>query len=313
MSKILLIGEPMALLIAQEPGSLALADHFERRLAGAEINVSIGLTRLGHEAVYFTRIGRDPFGEYVVNMLEKERIATDYIMYDDVYKTGIQLKNKVTEGDPTTAYYRKGSAFSHLTPDDIEKIDLSTIDYIHVTGIPPALSTGCEEATYRLVERAKANDIFLSFDPNLRPALWQDQDHMKQVINRLASKADLILPGQEEGLLLCGTDDPEKIADFYQGLGIDKIVVKTGSAGAYVREGGDSYTVPGFKVDQVVDTVGAGDGFAAGVISGIAEGIPLRDAVLRGNAIGAIQVTHISDNEGLPTVDQLKSFMKGHA
>lgn len=66
----------------------------------------------------------------------------------------------------------------------------------------------------------------------------------------------------------------------------------------------------GFKVDKVVDTVGAGDGFAAGVITALMEGLPLKEAVRRGNAIGAIQVTSRGDNEGLPYPDQLKAFME---
>ena len=309
MSKILLMGEPMALLIAEEPGPLELADKFERRLAGAEVNVCIGLTRLGHQALYLTRLGNDPFGVFVENQLKKEGISTDYIIYDDVYRTGIMLKNRVLAGDPTTAYYRKGSAFSHLNENDINQISLDGVEYIHVTGIPSALSDSCQAAAFRLIDRAKEKGIFISCDPNLRPSLWQDKAQMKAVINKLSTKADLVLPGIEEGLVLCGTDDPAKIADFYQNVGVKKIIVKLGPKGAYVRDNDESAVVSGFKVEKVIDTVGAGDGFAAGVLSGIAEGLSLKDAALRGNAIGAIQVTHISDNEGLPTPDELKKFM----
>lgn len=309
MSKILLMGEPIALLIAKEIGPLDQIDQFERKLAGAEVNVCIGLTRLGHEALYLTRLGRDPFGLYITEKLKKENISTNYIIYDDVYKTGIQLKSKVLVGDPVTEYYRKSSAFTFLNSLDVDKIDFTDIEYVHVTGIPPALSETCRDATYKLIELAKSNNIFVSFDPNLRLTLWQDKKYMKDIINDLSSKSDLILPGKEEGLILCGTDKPERIADFYQNLGVNKIIIKIGPAGAYVRDENDSYIVCGFEVEKVIDTVGAGDGFATGVISGIAEGLSLKDSVLRGNAIGAIQVTHVSDNEGLPTHDQLKSFM----
>ena len=88
------------------------------------------------------------------------------------------------------------------------------------------------------------------------------------------------------------------------------MITKVGSEGAYVTTATEEYLVPGFKVDKVVDTVGAGDGFAAGVITALMEGQTLKEAVRRGNAVGAIQVMSRGDNEGLPYPDQLKTFMK---
>ena len=220
------------------------------------------------------------------------------------------LKSKVSSGDPITAYYRKGSAFSYMTAEDIEKIDFDDVELVHVTGIPPALSLGCREATYKLIEKAREKGAYITFDPNLRPALWESKEVMIEVINNLASKCDLILPGTEEGLILTGSNDPDKIADFYQKLGVNDIIIKEGSKGAYVRSGSKSYRKKGFKVEKVIDTVGAGDGFAVGIISGILEELDLEEAVVRGNAIGAIQVTFVSDNEGLPTREELDNFLK---
>ena len=309
MSKILLIGEPMALLTADRVGSLEAIEHFTRTMAGAEVNVCIGLTRLGHQVIYVTKLGDDPFGHYIKKSLERENITTDFINFDSIYKTGIQLKSKVLKGDPVAPYYRKGSAASRLCATDIDEINFSDITYVHITGISPALSGSCRKATYRLIERAREHGVFVSFDPNLRPALWANEGEMIEVINDLASMADIVLPGVEEGMILMGSDDPEKIADFYQNLNINQVVVKVGPEGAYVRDGDKSEMITGFKVDEVVDTVGAGDGFAVGVISGLVEGLTLKAAVLRGNAIGAIQVTHSSDNEGLPDKEKLRAFM----
>ena len=309
MAKVLLIGEPMALLIADTVGALEEVESFTRKLAGAEVNVCIGLTRLGHEATYVTRLGHDPFGNYCMKALEKEGISTTFITFDDEFKTGMMLKGKVLDGDPPVAYYRKGSAASKMTPEQMDAIDLSGFDLVHMTGILPALSLECRAATKRLMERAKGAGITVSFDPNLRPTLWESKKIMAETLNDLARLSDIILPGIEEGLTLMGSDDPEKIADYYQELGIKQVVVKVGPAGAYVRDGSASAMIPGFIVETVVDTVGAGDGFATGVISGIIEGLSLADAALRGNAIGSIQVQHISDNEGLPTRSELEAYM----
>ena len=307
--KVLLIGEPMALLIADTTGPLEEVESFTRKLAGAEVNVAIGLTRLGHTATYVTRLGEDPFGIYTKATLEKEGISTDFITFDEEYKTGMMLKGKVLDGDPHVAYYRKGSAASKMTPELMETLDLSSFDLVHMTGILPALSPECRKATKRLMERAKEAGITVSFDPNLRPSLWESKEVMVETLNDLAELADIVLPGIEEGLTLMGSDDPKEIADFYQGLGAKQVVVKVGSNGAYARDQKISTMIPGFKVETVVDTVGAGDGFATGVISGVIEGLSFNDSVLRGNAIGSIQVQHASDNEALPTRDELETYM----
>ena len=312
MSKVLLFGEPMALFRAEVEGPLEEVELFKRSLAGAEVNVCIGLTRLEHKVSYITKLGEDPIGKYIKSFLEREGIGTEFITFDSKNKTGMMLKSKVSVGDPVTSYYRKGSAFSNMNVEDIEKIDLEEVKLIHVTGIPPALSKNCREATYRLMDRAKDKGIFITFDPNLRPALWESKEAMIKVINELATKCDLILPGIEEGLILTGSSEPEDIANFYQNLGIDEIIIKLGSKGAYVRNGKESYIQKGFKVENVIDTVGAGDGFAVGIISGKLEELSLRDSVIRANAIGAIQVTFSSDNEGLPKRKELFDYIENN-
>ena len=309
MAKVLLIGEPMALLIADSVGPLEEVEGFTRKLAGAEVNVCIGLRRLGHKATYVTRLGRDSFGKYAKKTLEGEGISTDFVTFDDEFKTGMMLKGKVLDGDPDIEYYRKGSAASKITTKQMDAIDLSGFDLVHVTGILPAVSLECRAAMKRLMERAKEAGVIVSFDPNLRPMLWESKAVMVETLNDMARFADIILPGIEEGLTLMGSDNPTRIADYYQGLGARQVVVKIGPEGAYARDEESSAMIPGFKVETVVDTVGAGDGFATGVISGVIEGLPLTEAVRRGNAIGSIQVQHSSDNEGLPTREELEAYM----
>lgn len=230
-----------------------------------------------------------------------------------MYRTGIQLKNRVTDGsDPYAPYYRKGSAASHITISEIDAIDLTDVELVHVTGIPPALSQRARKATFRLMDRAKEAGIFITFDPNLRPVLWEDEETMCTVLNQLAAKADVVLPGIGECKILAGTEDKKEAADFYQKLGVKTVIIKDGSKGAYVQTADENYDVAGYKVEKVVDTVGAGDGFAVGVLSGILEGLDLKDSVKRGNAIGAIQVMNIGDNEGLPTPKELKAFQESN-
>ncbi|WP_041138076.1 sugar kinase [Beduini massiliensis] len=309
MAKILLFGEPMALFTATEYGSLKDVKTFERSLAGAEINVGIGLVRLGHEVTYLTRLGEDPLGYGISQRLVEENIDTSMITYDPIYKTGMMMKNIVKTGDPEIAYYRKGSAFSHMHPNIINTLDLSHYDLLHVTGIPCALSEDCREATLRLVRKAKTSGLKISFDPNLRPSLWSSEEIMIETIHEIATYADMILPGISEAEILMGSDDPDQIADYYLQMGIQQVIIKLGSKGAFVKSEQERFIQPGYKVENVVDTVGAGDGFAVGMISAVLEGLSLKEASDRANAIGAMQVSVLGDNEGLPTIEQLKAYM----
>ena len=313
MANVILFGEPMALLTADTTGPLETIEHFTRSMSGAEVNVAIGLTRLGHKAQYLTRLGDDPFGHYIENALKSNGIGTNLVSYDPVYRTGIQLKNRVTDGsDPYAPYYRKGSAASHISEKEIEDLDLSDIDLVHVTGIPPALSESARKASRTLMKKAKEAGITVTFDPNLRPALWENEETMRAVLNDMAQYADIVLPGIAECGVLAGTCDPEAAAQFFLDKGPQTVIIKDGSHGAYLITAQENIKVPGFKAEKVIDTVGAGDGFAVGVISGLLEGLPMEEGVRRGNAIGCIQVMTAGDNEGLPTPDELRDFCRKH-
>lgn len=313
MPEIILIGEPMAMFVADNVGKLEDVEKFTRSLAGAEVNVCIGLKRLGYDVSYVTKLGVDPFGKYIKNFLVNEGIDTSYITFDSKFPTAFQIKGKTEVGDPEVVYFRKGSAASHMSVEDIENINFDEVKHVHVTGIPPALSETCKEATYEMIRKAKEKGLYVTFDPNLRPTLWPSKEEMVRVINDIASKCDMVLPGVGEGLILTGSEDPNAIADFYLNLGVKTVIVKVGDKGAFVKTKYESYTVPGFKVGKVVDTVGAGDGFAVGVISGLLEKLPLREAVLRGNAIGSLQVMVPGDNEGLPSREKLEQYLKEQA
>ena len=314
MIEVLTIGEPMGLMVADEVKPLKDVEHYTRFVCGAELNFAVGIARLEHGVAYVSRVGNDPFGAHIKDFLKENKIDNRYVNYDDEFMTGMQLKAKVESGDPEVVNFRKNTAFSHLTPADIEHIDWSTVKHLHSTGIPPALSTSCRETAGKLMDTAREKGVRISFDPNLRPALWKSKEEMVKTINYLATKADIVLPGVGEGEILMGSRDPEKIADFYlkqPGTHTKTVIVKVGAEGSFVKTAdGKSFKSPAFKVEHVVDTVGAGDGFAVGTISALLEGMTLEEAVHRGAAIGALAVMVRGDNEGLPTRAQLKAFME---
>lgn len=303
----------MGLFRAQEYGAVKDVSRFTRSVAGAELNVGIGLSRLDHKVKYVTKLGVDPIGEHIFDYLNDEHMDTSSVLFSDNHETGLMLKNKVSDGDPVTAYYRRYSAFTTLSVEEIKNLDVESIKLLHITGIPPAVSFSVREAIFYLMKKAKEAGTFITFDPNLRPSIWESEKTMISVLNELASYADVVLPGIAEGEILMGSDDVEEIAQFYLNQGAQVVITKSGAHGAFVTEKGkETVNVKGFKVDKVVDTVGAGDGFAVGIIHAYLSGRSWTEAAVYANAIGSLQVQHLGDNEGLPTRSRLESYIANY-
>lgn len=307
---VLCFGETMAMFVAEQPGDLAQVSQFTRRIAGADSNVAIGLARLGFKVRWLSRVGDDSLGRFVIDSLRQEGLDCDGVEVDPRHPTGFQLKARRDDGgDPKVEYFRRHSAASHLSPAIIDGQRLQ-VRHLHATGIPLALSPTCRALSHALVDTLRAAGRSISFDPNLRPSLWPDSATMIREVNALAAKADWVMPGLEEGRLLTGLREPADIAAFYLDKGAGLVVIKLGEQGAYFRTQRDEGQVGAVPVSQVVDTVGAGDAFAVGVLSGLLEGRDLPTAVARGNWCGSRAVQSRGDMEGLPWRHELEDVEK---
>ncbi|MFF7061534.1 PfkB family carbohydrate kinase [Pseudomonas sp. NPDC008258] len=304
---VLCFGETMAMFVAEQAGGLATVSQFGKRIAGADSNVAIGLARLGFKVRWLSRVGNDSLGRFVLESLRREGLDCSGVEVDGNYPTGFQLKSRSDDGsDPVVEYFRRGSAASQLSPAHI-RADWLQARHLHATGIPLALSQGCRALSHALVDAMRAAGHSISFDPNLRPSLWPDQASMVREINALAAKADWVLPGLEEGRLLTGQRSPADIAGFYLDQGVELVVIKLGDAGAYFRSSKGEGQVAPVPVSRVVDTVGAGDAFAVGVLSALLEGRAVAEAVARGNWCGSRAVQSRGDMEGLPLRHELEA------
>jgi 2-dehydro-3-deoxygluconokinase len=302
-------GEAMAMFIASEGGALSDVNAYTRGLAGAEVNVAVGLARLGFGSGWVSKVGKDAFGAYITKRLSKEGVNTDHVLVDRHYPTGFQLKSKVLTGDPEVQYFRKGSAASHLNVQDFDPGYFGSAKHVHMTGIPLAISKETRGFADHVLTFMKNRGKTVSFDPNLRASLWSTKDEMIAVTNEFAFQSDLFLPGLNEAHILTPYKDPSDIASYYLEKGVQCVVIKLGEQGAYYKTMTEEGHVPPFHVSQVVDTVGAGDGFAVGVISGWLEALPLKTSVIRGNAIGALAVQSTGDHDGYPTRVQLNDYI----
>jgi sugar/nucleoside kinase (ribokinase family) len=301
------LGEAMTLFVAETPGPLDGVMQFSKRTAGAETNVAIGLARLGFKVGWQSRLGDDSMARYLLAAIGGEGVDCSRVASVVGERTAFMFKGRVEDGsDPPIEYQRQGSAASQFGPEHLDETQIAAARHLHVSGVFPALSASTLAATRRAMAVARAHGKTIGFDPNLRPTLWPSREAMRETINSLAAHADWVLPGLEEGRLLTGRDTPEAIARFYRERGAKRVVVKLGAEGAHFDDA-DAGTgrVSAFPVAEVIDTVGAGDGFMVGVTSALLEGRSLAAAARRGAWIGARCVQVRGDTEGLPTRAQL--------
>jgi 2-dehydro-3-deoxygluconokinase len=318
------LGEAMVLLAAEETGPLAQVRRFSKHTAGAETNVAVGLARLGLRVGWVSRLGNDTMGQFLRDAFMKEGIDCSQVTLVPGARTGFMFKGRVDDGtDPPIEYHRQGSAASLMGPNDLPLAWLQTARHLHVTGVFAALTPATLAATQTAMATVRAQGGSISFDPNLRPALWASEAHMRSTINALAAQADWVLPGLDEGRLLTGCNTPEDIAQFYitqmkasqhaspRGQGV---VVKLGADGAYFATAASIQGyVPAFPVAKVIDTVGAGDAFAVGIISALLEDLTITQAVQRATWMGARAVQVRGDSDGLPTRAELNAAKNLHS
>jgi sugar/nucleoside kinase (ribokinase family) len=305
---IVTFGEMMQMFVAETPGPLEQVMTFTKRTAGAETNFAIGIARLGLRMAWASRLGTDSMGRYLLAEMQRERVDCSKVVCDAQQRTGFQFKGRTLDGsDPPVEYHRQGSAASRMTPDDVDEAWLCSARHLHATGVFAAISPSARAASQKAIATMRGVGRTTSFDPNLRPTLWSSPEQMRSEINALAFQADWVLPGIDEGRFLTGEHTPEAIARFYRHRGAKLVAVKLGPEGAYYDSDEGAAYVPGFPVRQVIDTVGAGDGFAVGLVSALLEGRSVADAVRRGAWIGARAVQVLGDTEGLPTRAELEA------
>lgn len=299
------IGESMVLFSTEQ--QIKYSSTFNCRVAGAESNTMIGLSKLGHESGWISRIGDDAIGEKVLASIRSEGVDTSYVHVDESAATGIFLREQTTADTSSISYYRSHSAASRLVPEDINSTYINKAKYVYITGITVALSKKCEETIFHLIKVAKELGKTIVFDPNIRKQLHGESE--RETLKTIIGLSDIILPGLAEGHYLFGTNDCEEIADHCLELGATLCVVKLGERGAYFKQDSHQGSVNPFSVSRVIDPIGAGDGFAAGLLSGLLDSLSIEDAVSRACAVGSYVTQIHGDIEGLPTKTKLHQYM----
>ena len=273
-------------------------------MAGAESNVAIGLARLGHTVRWGGRVGSDEVGAFILRTLRAESVAVDTVVVDSERSTGLMIAERRVADVSRVSYYRAGSAGSALAATDAEACIADAPRILHLTGITPALSSSAAEAIATAVRLARHVGALISVDVNYRSRLWTPQE-ARPVLSKLVRSAHIVIASEDElGLVVTQPEDESAAAGELAAYGVSQLVIKRDASGATVWHDGGAHHAAAIPV-TVLDTIGAGDAFAAGYLSGVLDGIGPAAALHRGTVTGAFAVAAVGDWEGLPTRDEL--------
>ena len=302
------LGEALVVMDPLSKGPLRHVGSFEKHLGGAEFNVAVGLSRLGHRVGWAGSLGDDEFGAEILAFARGEGIDVSAVNLDPEAPTGLYFKEWRALGQLRVHYYRAYSAASRMRFDDLDLDYLLSGGILHLTGITPALSESCHETIERLLSAANERGTTVSFDLNVRKTLLGDRDP-REVLGPLAARADVLFLSDDEAGLMFGGGEPSDVETGMEDVRAGTVVVH-GAGGAFAVEEAGVSEMAGYSVD-VVDTVGAGDAFVAGFLSGRLRGWETVGCLDLANACGACAVTVPGDLKGLPTEAEALALLRG--
>lgn len=305
-------GEILIDMIPTKVGNYIGVPAFEKCFGGAPFNFAVGAARLGSGVGALCAVGEDAFGEFLLETLRKNGIDVSKVKAKRA-RTTLSFVVRARGGERSFFFYRMPwveTADTLLSPEDVEPAYVRGARVLHYSGV--ALSHSPErEAIRKAVSIARESGTMVSYDPNIRLDLWGSPAELKGSCEEAFSNSDVVLLAKDEAEYLYGRSSPEQVADrILKEHGPEIVAVKLGGAGSYVKsKDGAELRKPAFKV-KVVDTTGAGDGWAAGFLHGLARGWDLGKCAIVANAVGGLVVTKIGAITAMPSRAELRRFLR---
>jgi 5-dehydro-2-deoxygluconokinase len=272
---------------------------FTRFVGGFAGNAATGLARLGVRTAIVSRVGDEGHGEFVRDFLSGEGVDVGFLRVDPDWQTPPTFCEIWPPDRFPILFYRKPTAPDwQIQPSDYDAEVVAEAPILYATGTGLAQSPS-RETTLAALAAHRGTTVF---DLDWRPAVWPDPAEFRTVAREAIASAELVIGNEEEVEAAAGS------VDALLAAGVRRLIVKRGERGCTVIEDGETVDVPGFPV-EVVNGLGAGDAFAAAVGHALLRGLPLREAVRRGNMAGAIVASRLACSEAMPTLDELESAL----
>lgn len=311
MSDVYTLGEAMIRLSVRPGESLETSSSFEVHAAGAEANVAMTLSRLGRTVSFASALPDGPLGRRVLNDLKAAGVECSGTLVVPGARMGTYFVELGREPMPARVIYdRARSAAAGFTVDDVRWDVFDAAEIIHISGITPALSESCLEAALHMTQRAGMTGKLVSIDVNYRSKLWTPRE-ASETLSRMMDGAHVVVCTQEDcqDLFDITAEPAEAAAKLSDSFGIHRVVVTSGAAGSWWHENGSpGGHFPAIAV-EVIDRIGAGDAFMAGVLDGVFED-DLALGVRRGTALAALALTTRGDRP-VATRDQIDQLLAG--
>ena len=265
MINILCIGEALIDMICTDKDvSLSNGENFLKKPGGAPTNVAAAISALGGEAYLSAKVGKDPFGDHLVAVMKAFNVRTDFIIQDANYFTTFAFVSLLANGE-RDFYFNRG-ADAQLSKEDISKIDLQQFPIVHFGSATGFLPGPLQETYDYLFEQALANNCFISFDPNYRQLLFQnDQAFFIKKSWQYIEACNFFKVSDEEALLITGEKNIEDAASMFSKKSKAIFAITIGKEGTLLGIKGQTFKVESLPVDPV-DTTGAGDAFVGAVL-----------------------------------------------
>jgi fructokinase len=265
MKKILCIGEALIDMICTDKGkSLSDGNNFLKKAGGAPTNVAAAIAALGGNVELLAKVGSDPFGRHLIDVMQEFKVSTKWVLQDPDYFTTFAFVSLMENGE-RDFYFNRG-ADSQLSVKDIAHVDLNEFSIVHFGSATGFLPGPLQAAYQGLLQQCLQHDVFISFDPNYRHLLFQgnNETFIDQSWNFLKS-CHFFKLSDEEAMLITGTATLGDAAETLLQKTSAVFAITLGKEGTMLGINGQTIIVPSIPV-KPVDTTGAGDAFVGAVL-----------------------------------------------
>jgi fructokinase len=308
MVDVIAIGEILIDLIADIPAT-PLEDQttFKRFAGGAPANFVVGVRHLGLSSGMITKVGNDFFGQFLIKTLGNQGVDTSQVKITNEYKTALAFVGLDKQKSPIFSFYRSPCADIMLKPEEINEEYIKSAKLL-MCGTVSMADEPARSAIFKAIEYAKKHGLKVACDPNLREDLWHNKDPRDQIF-KVLKDTDIFLPSASEAEFIT-EEKGEKAFEAILELGPSVVGITHGAEGATILTKEGTFYAPSYDVD-VVDTTGAGDAFAAGLITGLLTKMPLEKIPYFANAVSALKITR-KGAMNIPFKQEVDNFMKIH-
>ena len=287
------------------------AETFHADLGGSSANICAGICKLGGRAALVTSVSDDAVGRFCINRLRHYGVDTTYVRsIGGEYRTSLAVYESRLD-DFQNVIYRNGAADFQVTEADVDRVEYSQFGALITAGTVLAAEPS-RSATFRAFENAKAAGLPVIFDIDYRPYSWPSAEVASEVLTKAGENSDMIVGNDEEfgfmaGGIEKGLDMARSLADRSGRI----VIYKMGPKGAITFADGQEITTGVFPTHPI-KPVGAGDSFMAGLLSALAAGATIKQAVLQGSACAAIVVSKPGCAPAMPLPEELNEFLAQH-